>query len=79
VSSRDKLVEKLENQTLKKAELETLFYRLGFKRFGGKGSHEVWGRKDIPDLHIVIATHSKEVPFYQLKQIEKSLKKRGLI
>ena len=79
MSSLDKLIFKLENQTLKKAELENLLHRLGFQKFGGKGSHEVWGREDIPDLHIVIATHSKEVPFYQLRQIERSLKKRGLI
>lgn len=77
--SSEKLIEKLLNQTLKKSELETLLQRLGFQRLGGKGSHEVWGRKDIPDLHVVVATHSKEVPCYQLKQIEKSFKKRGLI
>ncbi|HCU25106.1 MAG TPA: hypothetical protein DF383_08815 [Deltaproteobacteria bacterium] len=77
--SSEKLIEKLLNQSLKKSDLETLLNRLGFQRLGGKGSHEVWGRKDIPDLHIVIATHSKEIPFYQLKQIERSLKKRGLI
>lgn len=77
--SIEKLIQKLLDQTLKKTELETLLGRLGFEHFGGKGSHEVWGRKDLPDLHIVIATHSKEVPYYQLRQIEKSLKKRGLL
>lgn len=79
MASTEKLVQKLSNQTLKKQELETLLSRLGFASFGGKGSHEVWGRRDLPDLHIVVATHSKEVPIYQLRQIEKSLKKRGLI
>ena len=79
MASQEKLVQKLLNQTIKKPELETLLNQLGFERFGGKGSHQVWGRKDLPDLHIVVATHSKEVPFYQLRQIEKSLKKRGLL
>ncbi|MBI4366586.1 MAG: type II toxin-antitoxin system HicA family toxin [Deltaproteobacteria bacterium] len=77
--SAAKVVQKLERLTLKKAELDTLLSQLGFRRFGGKGSHEVWGRKDLPDLHIVVATHTKEVPRYQLRQIEKGLKKRGLI
>jgi predicted RNA binding protein YcfA (HicA-like mRNA interferase family) len=79
VSSTEKLVEKLGNQTLKKPELETLLTRLGFAKFRGRDSHEVWGRKDLPDVHIVIATHTKEVPRYQLRQIEASLKKRGLL
>ena len=74
-----KLIDKLSSQTIKKRELETLLGQLGFGSLGGKGSHKVWGRKDLPDIHIVIATHSKEVPIYQLRQIEKSLKKRGLI
>jgi predicted RNA binding protein YcfA (HicA-like mRNA interferase family) len=79
VGSAEKLLQKFVNRTLKKAELETLLSRLEFRRFGGKGSHEVWGRKDFPDLHIVIATHTKEVPTYQLEQIEVSLKKRGFL
>lgn len=79
MSSTEKLIQKLVDRTLRKAELETLLTRLGFQRFRGRGSHEVWGRQDLQDLHVVIATHSKEVPFYQLKQIEKSLRKRSLI
>ncbi|MBI4366876.1 MAG: type II toxin-antitoxin system HicA family toxin [Deltaproteobacteria bacterium] len=74
-----KLIQKLRNQTLTKVELTTFLHQLGFARFGGKGSHEVWGRNDLPDVHIVIATHVKEVPRYQLRQIEKSLSKRGLL
>lgn len=79
MASTEKLVLKLANKSIKKAELETLLARLGLQRFRGKGSHEVWGKKGIADLHIVIATHSKEVPSYQLRQIEASLRKRGLI
>ncbi|MBI2335971.1 MAG: type II toxin-antitoxin system HicA family toxin [Deltaproteobacteria bacterium] len=74
-----KLVEKLANGTIQKKELVTLLSQLGFEKFRGKGSHEVWGHRKYPDVHIVIAIHSKEVPKYQLRQIEKSLRKRGLI
>lgn len=74
-----KLVEKLANKTIQKRELETLLGQLGFRCMGGKGSHKVWGRRDLPDIHIVIATHTKEVPIYQLRQIEKSLQKRSLV
>lgn len=79
MASTDKLILKLKNRSLKKSELETLFERLGFKKLRGKGSHEVWGKKEVQDLHFVIATHSKEIPSYQLKQIENSLTKRGLL
>ena len=75
----EKLVEKLLRQSIKKSELETLLTRLDFQKFHGKGSHEVWGHKNYTDVHIVIATHTKDVPFYQLRQIEKSLKQRGLL
>ena len=74
-----KLIEKLANQTVKKADLETLLLRLEFVKLRGKGSHEVWGHKDYEDIHIVMATHTKEVPVYQLRQIEKSLKSRRII
>ncbi len=79
MSATEKLIQKLLNQTIKKQELETLLSRFGFVCVGGKGSHHVWGHRNFTDLHIVIASHSKEVPFYQLRQIEKSLKKRGLL
>ncbi len=79
MSGTEKLVEKLLNQSIKKKELDTLLGRLGFKVFGGKGSHEVWGHPKFEDLHMVIATHSKEIPQYQLRQMTKSLKKRGLL
>ncbi|MBU0506896.1 MAG: type II toxin-antitoxin system HicA family toxin [bacterium] len=74
-----KLITKLEKQTIKKAELDTLLTHLEFKKYRGKGSHEVWGHKDYSDVHIVIATHTKEVPRYQQKQIFKILNKRGLL
>lgn len=75
----DKLIDKLRNETIEKSELVTLLSRFGFKRYGGKGSHEVWGDEKVADLHIVLATHTKEIPRYQLRQIIKSLKKRSLL
>lgn len=77
--STPKLIEKLSRQAIKKNELETLLERFGFVKMRGKGSHEVWAHRDFADVHIVIATHVKEVPFYQLRQIEKSLFKKGLL
>lgn len=74
-----KLIDKLANQSIKKSELETLLAHLGFVKLRGKGSHEVWGHNEYADVHIVIATHNKEVPRYQLRQIENSLAKRGLL
>ncbi len=79
MSATKKLIAKLKDNTIKKKELETLFKRFGFSEYGGKGSHKVWGHPQYTDIHIVIATHSKEVPRYQLRQIEKSLTKKGLL
>jgi predicted RNA binding protein YcfA (HicA-like mRNA interferase family) len=79
VVSTPKLIQKLTSQTIKRPELNTLLSKLGLELFRGKGSHRVWGHRNYPDLHIVIATHGKDVPKYQLKQIENSLKKRGII
>jgi predicted RNA binding protein YcfA (HicA-like mRNA interferase family) len=74
-----KLIEKLSGGSIQKSELGTLLEHLGFAKLRGKGSHEVWGNKQLPDLHFVIATHTKEVPRYQLRKIESSLKLRKLI
>lgn len=79
MASAEKLIDKLRGGTIKKKELETLLGRFGFSEYGGKGSHKVWGHPQYKDIHIVIAAHSKEVPRYQLRQIEKSLAKRGII
>lgn len=77
--STQKLIEKLSRQAIKKSELETLLERFGFTKIRGKGSHEVWAHPDYVEAHIVIATHTKEVPFYQLRQIERLLHKKGLL
>lgn len=70
-------LEKLLNNAIKGKELETLLLRLGFKKRAGKGSHVKWIKKGLPP--IVIATHSKEVKPYQLKQVIQVLRIGGLL
>lgn len=70
-------LEKLLNNTIKGKELETLLLRLDFKKRAGKGSHAKWVKKGLPP--IVIATHSKEVKPYQLKQVIQVLRIGGLL
>lgn len=69
--------EKLLNHTIKRKELETLLLRFGFQKKPGKGSHIKWIKKGLPP--IVIATHSKEVKPYQLKQVIQILRIGDLI
>lgn len=70
-------LEKLLNSTIKSKELEALLLRLGFQKKAGKGSHMKWIKKGLPP--IVIATHSKEVKPYQLKQVIQVLRIGGLL
>lgn len=73
----DKRIEKLKNLTIKKAELEALLNNMGFELKPGKGSHMKWVKPGCDVL--VIATHTKDVARYQLKQALAVLKKAGLI
>ena len=77
MTSRERFFEKLNNLTIKKGELETLLDSVGFQKTPGKGSHEKWTRKGFNP--IVIATHSKEIKPYQLRQVLKVLKVGGAI
>ncbi len=70
-------LEKLSNHTIKSRELETLLLRLGFQKKSGKGSHVKWIKEGLPP--IVIATHSKEVKPYQLKQVIQVLRIGGFL
>ena len=70
-------LKKLLNHTIKSKELETLLLRLGFHKKPGKGSHMKWVKEGLPP--IIIATHSKEVKPYQLKQVIQVLKIGDLI
>jgi len=75
--AKEKLLGKLQNLTLKKAELATLLNSLGFIMKPGKGSHEKWVKLGFPP--IVLATHDKEVKPYQLRQVIQVLKLGGLL
>jgi predicted RNA binding protein YcfA (HicA-like mRNA interferase family) len=79
VSRIESLIEKLLRETASLRELGVILHHFGFAKMRGKGSHVVWGHADYQDIHIVIATHTKEVPRYQLRQIIKSMKNRGLL
>jgi predicted RNA binding protein YcfA (HicA-like mRNA interferase family) len=74
--SRDE-IEKLLNFTIKSKELEVLLLRLGFQKKTGKGSHVKWVKKGLPP--IVVATHSKEIKPYQVKQVIQVLRIGGLL
>ena len=74
----DKLLEKLYRCSIHKKEMETLLKRLGFLRTRGKGSHEVWKHPELSGA-IILATHSKEVKRYQIKQVELFLREGGLV
>ncbi len=73
----DKRVEKLLNQTISKKELEALLNNFGFRCRSGKGSHMKWIKKGC-DV-IIIASHSKEVKPYQIKQVIQVLRKGGFL
>lgn len=68
----DKRIEKLKSLSVSKKELEGLLRKFGFEISGGKGSHTKWTRLPENDV-LTIATHTKEVPRYQLKQVIKAL------
>lgn len=66
----EKLLEKLANGTISADEARTLLRRLGWENARTKGSHEHWlkGGKLI-----TMATHTKELRSYQIKQIQASI------
>ncbi len=70
MSKADKLLEKLRNGTISAREVRTLLGQLGWSLARQKGSHEQWLKNGKV---LTLATHSKEVKPYQLKQIAKAL------
>ena len=70
MSKADKFLKKLQNGTISAKELETLLKQLGWSISNQKGSHVSWKYKD---KRVTVATHGKEVPAYQIKQIKKAL------
>lgn len=67
MSSAEKLKTKLNNGSIDAKELKTLLKKLGWALNRIKGSHEVWikGTKTF-----VLATHSKDLKPYQIKQAQ---------
>ena len=70
MSKADKLLTKLRNGSISAKELRTLLGQLGWILARQKGSHEQWLKND---KLITLATHSKEVKPYQMKQVLKAL------
>jgi predicted RNA binding protein YcfA (HicA-like mRNA interferase family) len=68
MSKTDKLLLKLKNGTISGKELRTLMNKLGWTHARTNGSHETWekGSKTY-----ILATHSKDLKAYQIKQAQK--------
>lgn len=73
----DKRIAKLKNLTISKKELEGLLKNFGFRLTGGRGSHTKWFLENCGI--IVISSHDKSVPKYQMEQSLAVLTKSGLI
>lgn len=70
MSKTDKLLAKLQNGTISAHELRTLLGHLGWVLARQKGSHEQWLKNGKV---ITLATHSKDLKPYQIKQVPKAL------
>jgi predicted RNA binding protein YcfA (HicA-like mRNA interferase family) len=69
MSKTQKLLEKLRNGTISASELRTLMKQLGWKLVRTKGSHEQWVGPQ--NEKFTLATHSKELKPYQIKEFRK--------
>ena len=67
MSSSDKLKRKLSSGSVDGRELRTLLKQIGWILNRTKGSHEVW-TKGVKTF--VLATHSKDLKPYQIKQAQ---------
>ncbi len=76
MSTSDKLFEKLNNGSISAKELRTLLNKSGWTLDRTKGSHEQW----IGPLkqRMTIATHTKNLKNYQIKEAQIKLKQKGL-
>jgi len=70
MGNTEKLLVKLANRTISAQEARTLLNRLGWTLARQKGSHEQWLKNGRV---ITLATHSKDLKPYQIKQISKAL------
>ena len=69
-SKTEKLLAKLKNGTISAQELRTLLGQLGWILARQKGSHEQWLKNGKV---VTLATHSKDLKPYQIKQVSKAL------
>lgn len=71
MSKTEKLLAKLNNGSISASELRTLLLKLGWRLDRQKGSHEQWlgpnGR------FLTLATHSKELKPYQIKEAKEKI------
>lgn len=70
MSKADKLLAKLRNGTISAQEVRTLLGQLGWVLARQKGSHEQWLKNGRV---LTLATHSKELKPYQIKQVLKAM------
>lgn len=68
MSKADKLLAKLKNGSISAQEMKTLLGQLGWVLARQKGSHEQWLKNGKV---ITLATHSKDLKPYQIKQVLK--------
>ena len=71
MSKTEKLLEKLRNGTISASEARTLLVKLRWTLRNQVGSHETW--KTDGQLPLTLATHTKELKRYQIKQLQQSL------
>ena len=70
MSKTEKLLVKLKTEAISAQEIRTLLAHLGWSLARQKGSHEQWLKNGKV---ITLATHSKELKPYQIKQVSKAL------
>ncbi len=70
MSKADKLLAKLKNGSISAQEMRNLLGQLGWVLARQKGSHEQWLKNGKV---ITLATHSKDLKPYQIKQVLKAV------
>ena len=70
MSKTEKLLLKLINGSISAQEVKTLLGHFNWILARQKGSHEQWTKNGQV---ITLATHTKELKIYQIKQIRKAL------
>ncbi len=75
MSRFDKLVIKLQNGTISAGELRTLLKKMGWQMEENGSSHQQWWHPTniYPNNRFTLATHTKDLKPYQIKEIIKKL------